>query len=491
MTDFEQTPPAGRTRLRFLERGTPRLLAAAMMALFVAALDQTIVGPVLADILADFGGGALLAWVATGFLMASMVAAPLYGAIADIRGRRYALLLANALFLAGSILCAIAPSLEFLVAARLLQGCGAGGLVSVPFVVVADRVPMARRAVFSAFISTIYAVAGLIGPLAGGALAQYLSWRWVFWVNLLPCLLVFWGVMTALTPRAALKGRRIDWPGAGLLLAATVPLLLIFSASETVGAGETPVLPIWALVALSAVFWAGFAVRMIKARDPLIPLAVFTNRSIVLASLGLAACVGTNLGLAIYLPLYFQKVNGLSAAQAGLGILAMIAGGLVGAFLTPQILKRRPAYKRLVVSGAVMGTVFAAAVTVVMAQDTTLLLLILPTIGLGMGVGMLFPVFALIVQNAAAPGQMGASIGVLSFMRSMGGTIGVSVVGMMAVGSGLAAETLEGARLPLWSFGATLGGLMTLCLIAMVLLPNRRLEGYGRDTPPPVSEPVA
>jgi MFS family permease len=469
--------PSGRKRLRFLERGTPRLLAAAMLALFVAALDQTIVGPVLADILAEFGGGALLAWVATGFLMAAMVAAPLYGAIADIRGRRFALVLANGLFLGGSVLCAIAPSLEFLVAARLLQGCGAGGLVSIPFVIVADRVPMARRAVFSAFISAIYAAAGLIGPLAGGALAQYLSWRFVFWINLLPCLVVFWGVLTALAPSAALKGRRVDWLGALVLLAATLPLLLIFGAAE--GEASAQLLPVWALVAISAVFWIGFALRMTRARDPLIPLSVFTNRSIVLASLGLAACVGTNLGLAIYLPLYFQKVYGLSAAQAGLGILAMIGGGLVGAFLTPQILKRRPAYKLLVVCGAAMAVVFAGAVTLVMATSPSLALLILPTTGLGMGVGMLFPVFALIVQNAAAPGQMGASIGVLSFMRSMGGTMGVTVVGMMAVGSGLAADTLEGARLPLWSFGATLTGLMMLCLIAMLLLPSRRLEGYG------------
>lgn len=450
-----------------------------MLALFIAALDQTIVGPILADVMAEFRGGAWLSWVPTGFLMAAMVSAPLYGAIADIRGRRFALLLSNALFLAGSVTCALAPNLPLLVIARILQGAGAGGLVSIPFVVVADRVPMSHRPLYSAFISTVYAVAGLLGPLTGGSLAEFLSWRAVFWINVIPCLLVWYWVKTALTPRAATRGRSIDWPGALLLLLATVPLLLVFSNSETPGA-EGPSLPAGALGAISAVFWAGFALRMIRGRDPLIPIAVLTNRTILLTCLGLGTTVACNLGLAVYLPLYFQKVFALNPSEAGMSMLVMVLGGMVGAYIPPQILKRFPAYKPLVVTFSLLAMASAVATMLVMAGDPVLRGVLVPAFFLGSGIGMLFPIYPLIVQNATVSGQMGAAMGVLAFMRSMGGLLGVSLMGMMAVRSGLATDAAQGEALPAWTLGATAAGIMALNLACLSLLPNRRLEGFGR-----------
>lgn len=476
----ETARPAVRSRLPFLDRGTPRLLAASMLALFMAALDQTIVGPVLADILAEFGGGALLAWVPTGFLLVAMVAAPLYGAVADIQGRRFALLLANVLFLGGSIACALAPSLWLLVLARLLQGAGAGGLVSIPFIIVADRVPMSRRPLFSAFISTIYAVAGLAGPLAGGALAEYMSWRWVFWINLPACLLVWYGVQTALAPRAASRGRQIDWTGAFLLLCASVPLLLIFTGGEAGAEAAGPLLPVPVLGALSALFWGLFGWRMLRGKDPLIPVKVLTNRSILMASLGLACCGGANIGLAVYLPLYFQKFHGLSASEAGMTLLAMISGGLVGAYIPPQILRFYPAYKPLMVGSALGAAISGLALTWIMAGQPTLGALLLPMWIMGLCIGLLFPIFPLVVQNAAEPGQMGAAIGVLSFLRSMGGTVGVSIIGMMAVGSGLAVDILPDDPLPIWSLAAAAAGIMMVAFLGLSFLPNRKLEGFGR-----------
>lgn len=465
-------PTSAPGRLGFLAPGTPRLLSAALLALFVAALEQTIVGPVLPDILDRLGGGALLGWIATGYLVAATVAAPLYGAIADLRGRRQALLIANGLFLAGSVLCALAPSLPLLVLARLVQGFGAGGMVALPFIIIADRVPMSKRAGYSAYISTIYAVAGLIGPLLGGLVAERLSYTVVFWLNLPACAAVAWGVMTALAPRAATRGRRIDWPGAAFLLLATVPTLVLID-----GIAGAQLLPGWGpvLSVLGLIGWIAFGLRMARAGDPLIPLTVFRNRTILLAALSLSTCQAVNIGLAVYLPLYYHAAFGFSPALAGAALLALVGGIMIGAYAPPVLLRRNPAYKPLLIRAALTGTALAAGFTALVALAPAPGPVIASTFGLGLSIGMLYPVFTLAVQNAAEPGQMGAAIGVLAFMRSIGGTLGVSLMGLAALNAGLAGEP---ATLPLWSLPAAACALMAVGLAANLMMPARRLKGF-------------
>jgi Arabinose efflux permease len=458
---------------RLFERGTPRLLAAALLAIFMAALEQTIMGPVLGRIIAELGDGGLVPWLTTGYLLAATVSAPLYGAIADIRGRRSALLLASAAFLLGSLLCALSFRLDMLLIARIIQGAGAGGLISLPFTVVADRVPMQTRAVFSAYISTIFAVAGLMGPVVGGAVAEWLDWRWVFWFNLLPGALVIYWVRTAITPRAPLKGRSIDLKGGVYLLCAATPTILFL---ERVGAEGA-----MTFAGLAVVFWAIFLRHLLRSRDPLVPLAVMRNPSIFFAAFGLAMTQGTNLGLAVYLPIYFQKIHGLDAGAAGLALLAFVGAIMLGAYVPPRLLRRNPAYKPLMLISALTTFVFALGFWLCTLFDLPFVVVILSNIGLGVGIGLLYPVYTLIVQNAAPQGQMGAAIGVLAFLRSLGGTLGVSIAGIAALRAGLLTESAaqDGAGQGL--FGLTAPLLMGLCLVAVALLPARRLEGFGRE----------
>jgi len=451
-------------------RGTPRLLAAGFVALFMAALEQTIIGPILGDVLADLGSGPLVPWIATGFLIASTVAAPIIGALADLRGRRQALLLANGLFVAGSVLCALAPSLAVLVAGRILQGAGAGGLMALPFVIITDRVPMARRPAFSAYISTVFAVAGLAGPLAGGLLAETLGWRAAFWINLPAGLAVAWAVMSATAPRAATRGRQIDWIGALLLLCATVPGVL---ALEGLGGGGVPVLPAF-LLALA--FAAGFGARMWRAGDPLIPMSVLTNRAVLLLSLSLAATQGANIGLAVYLPLYFQHVHGFTAAAAGSALLALIGGVMVATYATPRVLRRWPDYQPLMAGASGAGVILSALLALVLARAATPGPVIAAEFGLGLSIGTLYPMYNLVVPLAAGRAATGAAFGVLAFLRSLGGTLGVTLSGLVAVAAGLTGRT---GTLPVWLLALVPVGMMAIGFLATLFLPRQRLEGFG------------
>ena len=445
-----------------------------MLALFLAALEQTIIGPVLGSVLADLGHGALVPWITTGFLLASTVTAPLYGAVADIHGRRKALLIGCTLFLAGSLGCALAPGLEALLLARIVQGAGAGGLIALPFIVVADRVPMHRRALFSAYISTIYAVAGLLGPVAGGIVATWLDWRWVFWINLPGCALVIWGVTTALTPRAPHKGRRLDAAGALFLLCAAIPTILLLE-------GHAGILGFLALTGIAFAFWGLFARHIRRAADPLVPLGVLTERSILFAALALAMAQGSNLGIAVYLPIWLQGVYGLDAGAAGLTLLSFVGAIMVGAYIPPRLLRRNPGYKPLMLLAASLSFLFSLAFWLFSLWSLPLSAVLFAILGVGLGIGLLYPVFTLVVQNAAGSGRMGAAIGVLAFLRSLGATLGVTLAGAAALRSGLLTQA-AGAEVVPGFLAAGPTALMGLCVVLIACLPARRLKGFGHKS---------
>lgn len=466
-------PPASARREQLI-------IAAVLLALFLAALEQTIVGPAMGKITGDLGGGALLPWVATAFLLAATVSAPILGAIADLYGRRIALLACAGLFLAGSTLSAIADNLNMLVAARIVQGAGAGGLTSLPFVVIADRVPMQRRAIYSAYISTIYAVASIFGPLAGGVLSDFVHWSAIFWINVPITILVMLAVALLLDAEPRRASRRIDISGALLLIVATVAS--VFWLNAVTGTQFGSVDPLLA-AGCAVLFWGGFAWRMLRAAAPLVPLHILTDRTTLLCALGLLCCQGSNIGMAIYLPLYYQTVFSLTASQAGLAILGLLGGIMSGAYAPPQLLRLDPHYKPLVVGAVALALCGALAMTAVLAWSPTLVGVELASLALGLGIGSAYPIFTLATQNATRSQRMGAAIGVLGFARAMGGTIGAAIVGAVAVASGLtqgagAIPAASAPGIPMWMISLVASGLLSICLLAVSMLPSRALEGY-------------
>lgn len=463
-----------------MARSEKLIIAAVMVALFMAALEQTIVGPAMGDIARGLGGGELLAWVPTAYLLAATAAAPILGAIADVRGRRAALLLCVGLFLAGSTVAALSMNLPMLVAARIVQGAGAGGLTSLPFVVIADRVPMRQRATFSAYISTIYAVASIFGPIAGGAMSEYLHWSAIFWINVPLSLIVIAAVVVLFKTDAPAKSRNIDFLGAGLLIGGTTTSVMALNAATGLQA-SLPLAAVWLVPA--AAFWVAFGWRMLRAKAPLVPLHILTEPTILLCALGLLCCQGSNIGMAVYLPLYFQHQFGLSPSEAGFAILGLLGGIMSGAYLPPRLLLLDPRYKRLVLGAAIVALLGALALTAVLALAPTLVAVEVATIAMGLGIGSAYPVFTLATQNAAGSQRMGAAIGVLGFMRAMGGTIGVAAVGAAAIASGLTGETairVEGG-VPMWTISLVAAGLLSICVLALSRLPSRSLDGYRKD----------
>lgn len=464
------------------------MLSCALLALFLAALEQTILGPAMADIVAELGGGPLLPWVATAYLMAATAAAPILGALADIHGRRRVLLSSVGLFIAGSVLGALADTLPVLVAARAVQGAGAGGLFALPFVVITDLVPPQRRAIFAAGISTIYAVASILGPLAGGGLVDALHWSAVFWINLPIGAVVVTGVLIAGPMGGKRHDRRVDLPGAALIVATSFAAVL---ALDRAAAGDVrDILQALGLAVVAALCFAGFGRRMMRAPDPLVPLSVLTDRTILLVALVLFCCQGANVGLALYLPLYWRTEYGMTATESGLAVLGLLIGVIVGPYLSPRLLLRNPRYRPVMVAGAALATAGAAGLTLAIALGASILVVEFASATLGFGIGILYPVVLLAVQNAARPETAGAAMGILAFMRAIGATLGVSAVGIAAIATGIDGGT--GAGWPTWTLFVPGLVMMALCLGACLALPDRALSGYAvkKDAPaaPPAGE---
>lgn len=463
-----------------LPRSDHSLIVWVLGALFLAALDQTILGPAMGDIARQLGGGDLLTWVATAYLMAATASAPILGAFADLRGRRAALYLAIGLFIIGSTLAALAPNLEMLVLARVIQGAGAGGLTSLPYVVIADRVPMQRRAVYSAYTSTIYAIAAIFGPVAGGFLAQYLHWNAIFWLNVPAGVAVIVAIAVLYRKEVPPQPRSVDYLGAFLLVGGTSSSVMTLNTATGAGA-HGPAALLWLLAAI--VCWICFWLRMTRARAPLLPMTVLTEPTTLLCALGLLCCTGANIGLSVYLPLYYQQAFGLSSSEAGFAVMGFLVGVMSGAYIPPRLLLRDPRYKRLVVASSLLALLAGLGLTLVLAVAPSLWLIEIATIALGLGIGSSYPIFTLATQNTAGRERMGAALGLLGLARGLGGTVGVASVGAVAVASGLTMTATHGEAaahgLPMWTISLVAVGLLAVCVVAMTRLPSLALLGYG------------
>ncbi|WP_273688347.1 MDR family MFS transporter [Ketogulonicigenium vulgare] len=459
-----------------VDRKSHFLIISTLIAMFMSALEQTITGPAMGNIAAELGGGTLLTWVPTAYLMAATCSASILGALADIKGRRFAINLSVGTFVVGSVMAAMSTSLTMLVISRVVQGIGAGGLTALPHVVIADRIPMRQRPIYSAYTSTIYAIAAVMGPIAGGVLSQYFHWSAIFWINLPLGVLCLIGVAVFYTKEGATTPRPVDTLGAGLMVGAALSSVM---ALNTLTSGQPGGL-VWLAVAL--VFWAAFALRMVRAAYPLLPFPVLTNPTILLCGVGLLCCTGANVALSVYLPLYYQQSFGLTASQGGFAVIGFLIGVTAGAYIPPRFLRNNPYYKPVVVSSTAVALAGTALLCLTLAQAHNFVLLEMVSILLGMGIGASYPIFTLAAQNAAGARRVGAALGLLGFARAMGGTIGVAVAGAVALASGLV-YAHEGVDGPMgeatWVIALVPAGLIAVAFIAMLLLPPKALEGYG------------
>ena len=426
------------------------ILVGVILAMFLGALDQTIVVTALPTIGRELNAVENLTWVVTAYLLTSTVVTPIYGKLSDIHGRRTIMLIAIAIFLVGSVACALATDIRVLILARALQGIGGGGLISLGQTIVADIISPRERGRYMAYFAAVFMTASIAGPALGGILAEHLHWSAIFWINLplgLAALLLSNRVLK-LIPRHD-RPHRIDYVGALLMLAATFALLLALSWGGTTYPWSSPV--ILGLVAASLALWVGFAAWLARAPEPFVPLNLLANPMVRTGTLAVFFAVGTMVAMTVYLPLYFEFVFGFTAAESGLAMIANMAGTVAGAQVAGRIMGRTGRYKMTAVAGLAVAT--ATALYLGFGPVPTVWQMLVLTGVLGAGLGVMYPISTVSVQNAVPAHQMGTATGVLNFSRSLGGAVLVAGFGAIflagAAGTGdqsIQAIILEGLR---------------------------------------------
>jgi EmrB/QacA subfamily drug resistance transporter len=419
------------------------ILGAVMLALFLAALDQTIVGTAMPRILTDLRGTQLYTWVVTVYLLTSTVSGPLYGKLSDQFGRRPMLMIGISLFLFGSFLCALSQEMWQLILFRGIQGLGAGALFPISLAVIGDLFSPRERGRYQGLFGGVFAVAMLVGPFLGGYLTDNYSWHWIFLVNI-PVGLVALVVIGRLLPGIKHPERvvSVDYLGAAIFAAGVVPILLGLTNKQSADWTDPSVggLILLGLVLLGVFIWVES-----RARDPIIHLELFRNRTFTSSVMATALISFGFFGGIVFIPLWFQAVNGSSATESGYQILPMMAGLMAGSIGSGQIVSRTGRYKWLLAGAMSIATLGILLMTQLHA-DTSITTMWAWLAIMGLGIGPSMAVFTIIVQNAVPVRAMGMATSSLTFFRQIGGSIGLAIAGTVfgsSIISGLAPAMIK------------------------------------------------
>jgi EmrB/QacA subfamily drug resistance transporter len=419
-------PAAGVVPTRFTHRQIMVILFGLMTGMLLAALDQTIVSTALPTIVGDLGGLDHLSWVVTAYLLASTASTPLYGKISDLYGRKPVFRFAIVVFLIGSALSGLSTQMWQLVAARGVQGLGAGGLMALAFAIIGDVIPPRERGRYQGYFGAVFAVSSVAGPLLGGFFVDNLSWHWIFFINI-PL-----GLVALLVTDRALHGLKhirrehsIDYLGALLMIAGVSTLLLgLVQGGQDGWTSPTIVGLLTAGTALSVAFvwWES------RASEPILPLRLFRNRIFSVSS-GIGFIIGFAMfGAIVFLPVYLQIVRGVSPTRSGLELLPLMVGLLAASVGSGRRITTTGRYKRFPIMGTAVTAVGVGLLSTLSATTpywrTALFMLTL-----GIGIGLVMQVIVLAMQNSVDPRDMGVATSSATFFRSMGGTFGTAIFG--------------------------------------------------------------
>jgi EmrB/QacA subfamily drug resistance transporter len=406
-----------------------------MAGMFLAALDQSIVAVALPMITSELGGLDKLSWVVTAYLLTATAATPLWGKISDLRGRRPMFQAAIVVFLVGSLICGFAPEIaDFLtvsginvmIAGRAVQGLGAGGLMSLALAVIGDVIPPRERGKYQGLIAAVFGVSSVAGPLLGGWFTDNLGWEWIFFINIPIGLAALIVTSLALKLQHVRRQASVDYLGAATIVGSVTSLVLYLSwAGPTVGWASAT--GIWLLVG-TVVLGALFVLVESRAREPIIPLELFGHWTFT-SNIIFAMIMGIGMfGGLIFLPIYLQAVQGMSATQSGLAILPLVIGIFTTSIGGGQVMARTGRYKWMPITGAAVvgGALFAFSNLQV---DTPYYVVALIMYAFGMGLGFTMQVVVTAVQNSVDRQNMGVATASVAFFRSMGGAIGTALLG--------------------------------------------------------------
>ena len=390
-----------------------------MLSLFLASMESTVVATAMPTIVGQLGGLEHYSWVFSAYMLTSTTTVPLYGKLSDLYGRRKLYVIAMILFLAGCIASGQANTMTQLILARGLQGIGAGGIMPLAFILIGEMFSLEQRARMQGFFSGVWGVSSIVGPLLGGFLVDQLSWRWVFYVNLLPGVLA--AALVAFAWRDQLHSHArpvVDYAGAALLTGSVVSLLLGLM-NET---SSSLLLVVIAIALFIALLWVES-----RAPDPILPLHLFRERLFAVSITHGVLTGWAMFGSISFIPLFVQSVLGTSATQAGITVTPMLLGWVTASIIGTRLLLK-VGYRRLAIIGTASLTVGAFLMSRVDANTSQALLMVFVTL-MGIGMGFSIPPFLIAVQTTVERRYLGTATSTIQFSRSIGGTLGVSVMG--------------------------------------------------------------
>ena len=432
-----------------------RVMAGLLLSLFVAALDTTVVGTALPTISRELGSFELYPWIIAGYLITATTTVPIWGRLADVRGRRVVLLVGVLIFIIASALCALSPSMGWLIAFRTLQGIGAGCIQPIVFTVVADIFPLQQRARLQGVFSSVWAIAAIAGPALGALFVSTIGWRWIFTINIpigIIATALIWGYAER---RPQLADRRIEvW--STVLLTVGVVLLLI-----GLGTGSRSASPIWPLLPPAVAMLSVFGWLEWRASSPTLPLRLLRN-SVIGSAIVTSILTGTVMfGVTTYIPLWVQSVQGGSAYQAGVAVGAMAVGWPVMSAVAGFIMVR-VGYQRLVLAGGVAllaGTLLLAFGPVA----SSVLWTVAATLVMGAGIGTFTAPLLIVMQSSVDWASRGALTAFYQFSRTIGGAVGIAIMGIVLQ------RSLTSAASPLLARAELQAGLGAIFIILVAI----------------------
>ncbi len=408
-----------------------------MLSLFLASMESTVVATAMPTIVGQLGGLEHYSWVFSAFMLASTTSVPLYGKLSDIYGRRRIYVIAMALFLIGSVMSGMANSMTQLIFARALQGLGAGGIMPLAFILIGEMFNLQQRAKMQGFFSGVWGFSSIAGPLLGGFLVDQFTWRWVFYINVLPGLLAAALVALAWQEQTQSHERpKVDYLGAALLTSSVVSLLL--------GLMEFGSFNSWMLIATAAVFFIALVWVESRAADPILPIQLFRDRLFATAVTHGMFTGWALFGSISFIPLFVQSVFGTSATQAGITITPMLLGWVTASIIGMRLIMT-VGYRMLGLVGTAIFVTGAFLMTLIDADSSQIIMMVFVTM-MGVGMGLSIPSFLVAVQTNVERRNLGTATSMLQFSRSMGGTLGVSVMGAalsIRLSSNLSASGLD------------------------------------------------
>ncbi|WP_096439035.1 MDR family MFS transporter [Alteribacter populi] len=467
-----------------MNRYQRKIIIALLIATFLAAIEVTVVSTAMPSITRDLGGLDLISWVFAIYLLTYAVMTPIFGKLADLFGRKKIFITGATLFLIGSALCGLSQSMEQLILFRAVQGIGAGALMPMTFTIVGDVFSYEKRAKAQAIIGSIWGIAGVFGPLVGGFFVDFLTWHWIFYINIPFGLIAMYLIGKNLEEKIEKRKRSIDFGGAITFIIGTGALLYALLSGGNEIAWNDQLM--FYLFGIAFLFLVTFVVIQLKVAEPMIPFHLFKNRHLFIANLCGLLMGSILIGLTAYLPLWVQGVLLLPATFSGLTLIPMSIGWPLGAFLSSKFMVNLGA-KPIALTGVSFIAASTFALTFISSTTPNLVLIVIMFF-VGFGFGLSMTMFTVIVQSSVGWNNRGAAASSNAFLRTLGQTLGITVLGTVLNqyigghtnnGTDVAPELLATGLHSVFIILFILAGLSVL---ATSLLPKEEPEGADQTS---------